>query len=78
MDRQAERSDAFSFLLPPSPVDLSKRIGPYAAALLSLTLPSIIRRRLGQEEHGADTADSEELSAAKAILDEVEPLLEES
>jgi len=31
---------------------------------------------LYQDEHGADAAESAELAAAKAILDEVEPMLE--
>jgi hypothetical protein len=39
-------------------------------------LLSLARSYLIQDEHGADTTDSEELAAAKAILDEVEPMLE--
>lgn len=40
-----------------------------------LTFPAPSRR---QDEHGEECDGSEELAAAKAILDEVEPLIEDN
>lgn len=46
---------------------------PLRASSRSLSLSAGIE---AQDEHGADAAESEELAAAKAVLDEVEPMLE--
>ena len=53
--------------LSPLPPSLSSHPSLFSLPL-SFSLP--------QDEHGADAADSEELAAAKAVLDEVEPMLE--
>ena len=59
----------------PFQIPESRRGCPREAVCRDLTFPAPSRR---QDEHGEECDGSEELAAAKAILDEVEPLIEDN